>query len=52
VSVTNEIYEYLNQPKEFLFCPTQYCASRAGIEFIVNITNQLMLTQMIFLKRL
>nr|SVE83515.1 EOG090X01OH [Daphnia pulex] len=29
VSVTNEIYEYLNQPKEFLFCPTQYCASRA-----------------------
>lgn len=30
VSVTNEIYEHLNQPKGFLFCPTQYCASRAG----------------------
>nr|CAG4641483.1 EOG090X01OH [Eurycercus lamellatus] len=29
VSVTNEIYEYLNQPKGFLFCPTQYCGSRA-----------------------
>nr|SVE74972.1 EOG090X01OH [Daphnia dolichocephala] len=29
VSVTNEVYEHLNQPKEFLFCPTQYCASRA-----------------------
>ncbi|ESO96834.1 hypothetical protein LOTGIDRAFT_115468 [Lottia gigantea] len=28
VSVTNEVYEYLNQPK-FLFCPTEYCASRA-----------------------
>ena len=30
VSVTNEIYEYLGQPKGFLFCPTQYCGSRAG----------------------
>jgi len=29
VSVTNEIYGHLNQPKGFLFCPTQYCASRA-----------------------
>nr|SVE78081.1 EOG090X01OH [Daphnia lumholtzi] len=29
VSVTNEVYEHLNQPKDFLFCPTQYCASRA-----------------------
>nr|CAG4649962.1 EOG090X01OH [Sida crystallina] len=29
VSVTNEIYQHLNQPKGFLFCPTQYCASRA-----------------------
>nr|CAG4646837.1 EOG090X01OH [Megafenestra aurita]SVE92239.1 EOG090X01OH [Megafenestra aurita] len=29
VSVTNEIYEHLNQPKGFLFCPTQYCGSRA-----------------------
>nr|CAG4651614.1 EOG090X01OH [Triops cancriformis] len=29
VSVTNEIYQHLNQPKGFLFCPTQYCATRA-----------------------
>ncbi|KAH8369436.1 hypothetical protein KR009_010820 [Drosophila setifemur] len=28
VSVTNEIYAHLDSPK-FLFCPTQYCASRA-----------------------
>ncbi|KAK7484918.1 hypothetical protein BaRGS_00023838 [Batillaria attramentaria] len=28
VSVTNEVYEHLGQPK-FLFCPTEYCASRA-----------------------
>ncbi|ALC47423.1 Oga, partial [Drosophila busckii] len=28
VSVTNEIYTHLSCPK-FLFCPTQYCASRA-----------------------
>ena len=28
VSVTNEIYQHLGQPK-FLFCPTQYCTSRA-----------------------
>jgi len=28
VSVTNQIYEALNNPK-FLFCPTEYCASRA-----------------------
>ncbi|XP_017074675.1 protein O-GlcNAcase [Drosophila eugracilis] len=28
VSVTNEIYSHLGSPK-FLFCPTQYCASRA-----------------------
>ncbi|KAI8046780.1 protein O-GlcNAcase [Drosophila gunungcola] len=28
VSVTNEIYTHLGSPK-FLFCPTQYCASRA-----------------------
>ncbi|XP_017003679.2 protein O-GlcNAcase [Drosophila takahashii] len=28
VSVTNEIYTHLGAPK-FLFCPTQYCASRA-----------------------
>nr|CAG4638272.1 EOG090X01OH [Cyclestheria hislopi] len=29
VSITNEIYQHLNHPKGFLFCPTQYCASRA-----------------------
>ncbi|XP_013103451.1 protein O-GlcNAcase [Stomoxys calcitrans] len=28
VSVTNEIYTHLGNPR-FLFCPTQYCASRA-----------------------
>ncbi|XP_033167331.1 protein O-GlcNAcase [Drosophila mauritiana] len=28
VSVTNEIYTHLGSPR-FLFCPTQYCASRA-----------------------
>ncbi|KAM8706923.1 hypothetical protein ACLKA7_011083 [Drosophila subpalustris] len=28
VSVTNEIFTHLSGPK-FLFCPTQYCASRA-----------------------
>ncbi|XP_017770301.1 PREDICTED: protein O-GlcNAcase isoform X2 [Nicrophorus vespilloides] len=34
VSVTNEIYQHLNQPK-FLVCPTQYCATRA----IPNVSN-------------
>lgn len=28
VSVTNEVINHLNNPK-FLFCPTQYCSSRA-----------------------
>ena len=28
VSVTNEIFQHIN-PTIFLFCPTQYCASRA-----------------------
>lgn len=28
VSITNEVYNHLNFPK-FLFCPTQYCTSRA-----------------------
>ncbi|XP_055617072.1 protein O-GlcNAcase [Toxorhynchites rutilus septentrionalis] len=28
VSVTNEIYNHLNCPR-FLFCPTQYCSTRA-----------------------
>ncbi|KAB0795141.1 hypothetical protein PPYR_11980 [Photinus pyralis] len=34
VSVTNEIYQHLGQPK-FLLCPTQYCESRA----MPNVTN-------------
>ncbi|CAL1530759.1 unnamed protein product [Lymnaea stagnalis] len=29
VSVSNEVFEHLLQPKLFLFCPTEYCASRA-----------------------
>ncbi|XP_038065736.1 protein O-GlcNAcase-like isoform X2 [Patiria miniata] len=28
VSVTNEVFQHLGQPK-FLFCPTEYCATRA-----------------------
>lgn len=28
VSVTNEVYQELNQPR-FIFCPTEYCAARA-----------------------
>ncbi|XP_029850217.3 protein O-GlcNAcase isoform X1 [Ixodes scapularis] len=28
VSVTNDVYQELNQPK-FIFCPTEYCAARA-----------------------
>lgn len=28
VSVANEVFEHLGQPK-FLFCPTEYCATRA-----------------------
>lgn len=28
VSVSNEIYQHIN-PRVFLFCPTQYCATRA-----------------------
>lgn len=34
VSVTNMIYEHLNRPK-FLFCPTEYCESRA----VPNVTS-------------
>ncbi|KAL3268130.1 hypothetical protein HHI36_007257 [Cryptolaemus montrouzieri] len=34
VSVTNEIYQHLGQPK-FLLCPTQYCSTRA----VPNVTN-------------
>lgn len=34
VSVTNDIYQHLGQPK-FLLCPTQYCETRA----MPNVTN-------------
>ncbi|KAK9501522.1 hypothetical protein O3M35_012229 [Rhynocoris fuscipes] len=34
VSITNDVYQHLNQPK-FLVCPTQYCAARA----VPNVTN-------------
>lgn len=34
VSVTNEVYQELNQPK-FIFCPTEYCAARA----VPNVQN-------------
>ncbi|CAF1487112.1 unnamed protein product, partial [Adineta ricciae] len=29
VAVTNAIYDYLNKPNLFLFCPTQYCSRMA-----------------------
>lgn len=29
VTVTNEVYQHLEQPGTFLFCPTEYCATRA-----------------------
>ncbi|KAG5894231.1 hypothetical protein JTB14_002280 [Gonioctena quinquepunctata] len=34
VSVTNECYQHLRQPK-FIVCPTQYCSTRA----VPNVTN-------------
>lgn len=34
VSVTNVVFEHLNRPK-FLFCPTEYCESRA----VPSVTN-------------
>lgn len=45
VSVTNEVYEALNKPS-FLFCPTEYCASRAipnvrSSEYLNTIGNKL-----------
>ncbi|XP_051883632.1 protein O-GlcNAcase-like [Pristis pectinata] len=27
LSVTNEIYQYLEEPEHFLFCPTEYCGT-------------------------
>lgn len=29
-AITNEIYKYLEDPAVFLFCPTEYCSSRAA----------------------
>lgn len=29
VALTNLIYEYLGRPRVFMFCPTEYCGSRA-----------------------
>ena len=29
VALTNKVYHALNRPELFLFCPTEYCASRA-----------------------
>ncbi|KAM7535864.1 hypothetical protein Aperf_G00000099991 [Anoplocephala perfoliata] len=29
VALTNKVYEALGRPEVFLFCPTEYCASRA-----------------------
>lgn len=34
VTVTNEIYNHLNSPR-FLFCPTQYCSTRA-VPTVIN----------------
>lgn len=34
VSITNEIFQHLGQPK-FLVCPTQYCSARA----VPNVQN-------------
>ncbi|XP_046668184.1 protein O-GlcNAcase isoform X2 [Homalodisca vitripennis] len=39
VSVTNEIYQHLGQPR-FMICPTQYCAARA----MPNVSNSEYLT--------
>jgi len=46
VSVTNEIYQHLGQTK-FLFCPTEYCASRAfptvsSSEYLTTIGSKLL----------
>ncbi|XP_053305820.1 protein O-GlcNAcase [Spea bombifrons] len=27
IAITNEIYQYLNEPETFLFCPTEYCGT-------------------------
>ncbi|XP_070541365.1 protein O-GlcNAcase-like isoform X2 [Ptychodera flava] len=46
VSVTNEVYQHLGQPL-FLFCPTEYCATRAdpdvtSSEYLGTIGNKLL----------
>lgn len=47
VSVTNEIYQHLKAPK-FLFCPTQYCSTRAvpsvsASEYLLTLGSKLAL---------
>ena len=29
VYITNQLYEYLNKPNIFIFCPTEYCSRMA-----------------------
>ncbi|KAJ8026164.1 Protein O-GlcNAcase [Holothuria leucospilota] len=46
VSITNEVYQYLGQPT-FLFCPTEYCATRADpdirkSEYLTTVGNKLL----------
>ncbi|XP_071827558.1 protein O-GlcNAcase-like isoform X2 [Apostichopus japonicus] len=46
VSVSNEVYQYLGQPT-FLFCPTEYCATRADpeiskSEYLATVGNKLL----------
>ncbi|XP_072026542.1 protein O-GlcNAcase-like isoform X2 [Amphiura filiformis] len=46
VSITNEVFQHLGQPK-FLFCPTEYCATRAvpnvkSSEYLTTIGKKLL----------
>ena len=36
VSVTNEVYQHLNQPARFLFCPT---GMSDGVNYCTNLSN-------------
>ncbi len=40
VALTNKVYKALGCPETFLFCPTEYCASRA----VPNVANSSYLT--------
>jgi len=47
VSVTNEVFQHLRQPETFLFCPTEYCATRAvpnvaASEYLTTIGSKLL----------